>query len=60
MARVLMPGASVTFLAKLRENPENLVRKNKVSIVWLVGDAVEGYVADTRQVFARSEGDQQP
>lgn len=57
MDRVLTPRASVTFLAKLHEKPENFARKNKVSIVCHVGDADEGYVADKRQVFARSGGD---
>ena len=40
------PRASVTFPPELYKTIEDLARRKKVSIAWVVRDAVEKYVAD--------------
>jgi metal-responsive CopG/Arc/MetJ family transcriptional regulator len=44
-----MPRASVSFPPELYETIEDLARQKKVSIAWIVRDAVERYVADERR-----------
>ncbi|MCL4851794.1 MAG: ribbon-helix-helix protein, CopG family [Bryobacteraceae bacterium] len=50
------PRASITFPPKLYKTLEALARQNKVSIAWVVRDAVEKYVDDQRSVLLRNEG----
>jgi metal-responsive CopG/Arc/MetJ family transcriptional regulator len=52
------PRASITFPPKLYKTLEELARQNKVSIAWVVRDAVEKYVAESRPLITRSEGNQ--
>jgi hypothetical protein len=40
------PRASITFPPELYKTIEDLARRKKVSIAWVVRDAVEKYVAD--------------
>ena len=44
--------ASISFPADLYETIEELAKRKKVSMAWVVRDAVEQYIADQR---ARSE-----
>ncbi len=50
------PRASVTFPPEVYKIIEDLAKQNKVSIAWVVRDAVEKYVADKWPLFATSDG----
>lgn len=50
------PRASITFPPELYKTLEELAKEKKVSIAWVVRDAVEKYVADKWPLFSRSEG----
>ena len=45
------PRASVTFPPDLYRDLENLAKKKKVSIAWIVREAAEKYVADQWPLF---------
>src|ERR1039458_576935 len=47
------PRASVTFTPELYQTLEDLAKKKKVSVAWVVRDAAERYVADQWPLFAR-------
>jgi hypothetical protein len=46
------PRASVTFPPDLYQTLEDLAKKKKVSVAWIVRDAAEKYVADQWPLFA--------
>jgi hypothetical protein len=46
------PRASVTFPPDLYQTLEDLAKKRKVSVAWIVRDAAEKYVADQWPLFA--------
>ena len=46
------PRASITFPPELYRTIEDLAKRKKVSIAWVVRDAVERYVADQWPLFA--------
>jgi predicted DNA-binding protein len=46
------PRASVTFPPDLYQILEDLAKKKKVSVAWIVRDAAEKYVADQWPLFA--------
>ena len=50
------PRASVTFPPDLYQALEDIARQHKVSIAWVVRDAVEKYVADKWPLFASGAG----
>jgi predicted transcriptional regulator len=50
------PRASITFPPELYKALEDLAKEKKVSIAWVVRDAVEKYVADKWPLFSRKEG----
>jgi predicted DNA-binding protein len=50
------PRASVTFPPEQYKILADLARQNKVSIAWVVRDAVDKYVADKWPLFASHEG----
>jgi predicted DNA-binding protein len=45
---------TVTFPRELYLSLEDLAKKKKVSVAWVVRDAAEKYVADEWPLFARS------
>jgi hypothetical protein len=49
------PRASVTFTPELYQTLEDLAKKKKVSVAWVVRDAAERYVADQWPLFARAQ-----
>jgi hypothetical protein len=51
-----MPRASVSFPPEVYETIENLAKKKKVSIAWVVREAVEKYVADQWPLLANLQG----
>lgn len=51
-----MPRASVSFPPELYKTLEDLARRKKVSIAWVVRDAVEKYVADQWPLLAPVKG----
>ena len=51
-----MPRASVSFPRELYETLEDLEIRKKVSIAWVVRDAVEKYVADQWPLFRNLKG----
>jgi len=51
------PRASVTFPPDLYATIEGLAKKKKVSIAWIVRDAVEKYVTDQWPLLAPLKGD---
>jgi len=51
------PRASITFPPELYKIIEDLARRKKVSIAWVVRDAVEKYVADQWPLLAPLKGD---
>jgi predicted transcriptional regulator len=50
------PRASITFPPELYKTIEDLAKEKKVSIAWVVRDAVEQYVAGKWPLFSRTEG----
>jgi predicted transcriptional regulator len=46
------PRASITFPPEIYKTIEDLARRKKVSIAWVVRDAVEKYVADQWPLLA--------
>ena len=48
------PRASVTFPPELYKTLEDLAKKKKVSIAWVVREAAEKYVADQWPLFGPS------
>ena len=51
-----MPRASVSFPPEVYRTLEDLARKKKVSIAWVVREAVEKYVGDQWPLFGRLKG----
>lgn len=51
-----MPRTSVSFPPEVYKTLENLAIKKKVSIGWVVRDAVEKYVADQWPLFSNLKG----
>jgi len=51
------PRASVTFPPELYKTIEGLAKQKKVSIAWVVREAVEKYVADQWPLLAPLRGD---
>ena len=47
----VMPRASVSFPPDVYKALENLALQKKVSIAWVVRDAVERYIADQTPLF---------
>ena len=47
--------ASISFPAGLYETIEEIAKQKKVSLAWVVRDAVEQYVADKWPLFRRTE-----
>jgi predicted DNA-binding protein len=56
-AKRAQPRASVTFPPELYKTIEDLARRKKVSIAWVVRDAVEKYVADQWPLLSPLRGD---
>jgi predicted DNA-binding protein len=52
-----MPRASVSFPPEVYETLESLAKKKKVSIAWVVREAVEKYVANEWPLFSNLKGD---
>ena len=50
------PRASITFPPDLYKTIEEMAKKKKVSIAWVVREAVEKYVADQWPLFRSSGG----
>lgn len=51
-----MPRASVSFPPEVYKTLANLAKKKKVSIAWIVREAVEKYVADQWPLFGNLKG----
>lgn len=51
-----MPRASVSFPPEAYKTIEDLAKKKKVSIAWVVREAVEKYVADQWPLLANLKG----
>ena len=51
-----MPRASVSFPPEVYKTLEDLAKKKKVSIAWVVREAVEKYVADQWPLFGNLRG----
>lgn len=51
-----MPRASVSFPPEVYKTLEVLAKKKKVSIAWVVREAVEKYVADQWPLFGNLKG----
>ncbi len=51
------PRASITFPPELYKTIEDLARRKKVSIAWVVREAVEKYVADQWPLLAPLKGE---
>lgn len=51
------PRASITFPPELYKTIEDVAKKKKVSIAWVVREAVEKYVADQWPLFAPMKGE---
>jgi predicted DNA-binding protein len=51
------PRASITFPPELYKTLEDLARRKKVSIAWVVRDAVEKYVADQWPLLSPLKGE---
>ena len=48
--------ASVTFPPELYQTLQDLAKRKKVSVAWLVRDAAEKYVAEMWPLFSGSKG----
>jgi predicted DNA-binding protein len=55
--RGAQPRASITFSPEVYETIEDLAKKKKVSIAWIVREAVEKYVADQWPLLAPLRGE---
>jgi predicted DNA-binding protein len=51
------PRASITFPPELYKTIEDLAKRKKVSIAWVVREAVEKYVADQWPLLAPLKGE---
>jgi len=51
------PRASITFPPELYKTIEDLAKRKKVSIAWVVREAVEKYVADQWPLLAPLRGE---
>ncbi len=51
------PRASITFPPELYKTIKDLATRKKVSIAWVVREAVEKYVADQWPLLARFSGE---
>jgi predicted DNA-binding protein len=51
-----MPRASVSFPPDVYKTLEDLAKKKKVSMAWVVREAVEKYVADQWPLFSNLQG----
>ncbi len=51
------PRASITFPPDIYRTIEDLAKRKKVSIAWIVREAVERYVADQWPLLAHSKGE---
>jgi predicted DNA-binding ribbon-helix-helix protein len=51
------PRASVTFPPQLYQTLEDLAKRKKVSIAWIVREAAEKYVADQWPLFSGLTGE---
>lgn len=51
-SKAAQPRASVTFPSELYRMLEDLAKKKKVSIAWVVREAAENYVADQWPLLA--------
>lgn len=49
------PRTSVTFTPELYQSLEDIAKKKKVSVAWVVRDAAEKYVADQYPLFAKGQ-----
>lgn len=49
------PRTSVTFTPETYEVLEDLAKKKKVSVAWVVRDAAEKYIAEQWPLFAKSK-----
>jgi metal-responsive CopG/Arc/MetJ family transcriptional regulator len=49
------PRASVTFPPDLYQTLEEIAKRKKVSVAWVVRDAAEKYVADQWPLFTKSQ-----
>jgi metal-responsive CopG/Arc/MetJ family transcriptional regulator len=47
--------ASISFPPDIYRNLENIARRKKVSLAWVVRDAAEKYVADETPLFGKSQ-----
>jgi predicted DNA-binding protein len=45
----------VTFPPELYQNLEDLAKRKKVSLAWVIREAAEKYVADQWPLFSKSE-----
>ena len=54
------PRASVTFPPELYSTLEDLARRKKVSLAWVVREAAEKYVADQWALFGKGDGSLKP
>jgi Ribbon-helix-helix protein, copG family len=54
--RNTQPRASITFPPEMYKTIEELAKRKKVSIAWVVREAVEKYVADQWPLFGSSRG----
>ncbi|MDO8430910.1 MAG: CopG family transcriptional regulator [Candidatus Binatus sp.] len=52
----VMPRASVSFPPEIYKTVKDLAQKKKVSIAWVVREAVEKYVADQWPLFSNAKG----
>jgi predicted DNA-binding protein len=50
------PRASITFPPELYQTLEDLAKKKKVSLAWVVREAAEKYVADQWPLFSALKG----
>lgn len=55
--RGAQPRASITFPPELYQTIEDLAKRKKVSIAWVVREAVEKYVADQWPLLASLKGE---
>lgn len=55
--RGAQPRASITFPPELYKTVEDLAKRRKVSIAWVVREAVEKYVADQWPLLVSLKGE---